>query len=82
MGRKAKTRRNAYGAWLHFLRREKNLTQAEAAKGSGIPRTTLMHWERTGNLTGRREILRLAKTYGVRVERLLRAEKFRSKSDH
>jgi transcriptional regulator with XRE-family HTH domain len=77
MGRKPKTRRNAYGAWLHFLRKEKNLTQGEAAKKTGIPRTTLMHWERTGKLAGRKEILRLAKTYSIPVQRLLRAEKFR-----
>jgi transcriptional regulator with XRE-family HTH domain len=75
MGRKSKTRRNSYGAWLHFLRREKKLSQAEVAKLSGIPRTTLMHWERTGNLAGRAQILKLAIIYGVSVQELLRVEK-------
>jgi transcriptional regulator with XRE-family HTH domain len=77
MGRKPKTRRNFYGAWLHFLRREMELSQAEVSKRSGIPRTTLMYWERTGNLTGRKQILKLAKIYKVSVQKLLRVEKSR-----
>jgi transcriptional regulator with XRE-family HTH domain len=75
MGRKPKTRRNPYGAWLLFLRKEKGLSQEEAAKQSGIPRTTLMVWERTGNISGRKPILKLAKVYGVSVQKLLRVEK-------
>jgi transcriptional regulator with XRE-family HTH domain len=75
MGRKPKTRRNPYGAWLLFLRKEKGLSQEEAAKQSGMPRTTLMFWERTGNISGRKQILTLAKVYGVSVQKLLRAEK-------
>ena len=75
MGRKPKTRRDSYGAWLHYLRKQAKLTQDEAAKISGIPRTTLTTWERTGDLPGRAEIVRLAKTYGVSIPRLLRAEK-------
>jgi transcriptional regulator with XRE-family HTH domain len=75
MGRKPKTRRNSYGAWLLLLRKEKGLSQEEAAKQSGIPRTTLMYWERSGTITGRKQILKLAKTYGVSVQKLLRAEK-------
>jgi len=75
MGRKPKTRRNFYGAWLLFLRKEKGLSQEEAAKQSGIPRTTLMYWERSGNITGRKQILKLAKIYGVSVQKFLRVEK-------
>ena len=52
MGRRPKARRNSYGAWLHYLRREAKLTQEEAAKVTGIPRTTLTTWERTGELPG------------------------------
>jgi len=77
MGRKPKTRRNSYGAWLHFLRQEKKLSQDEVAKRSGIPRTTLMYWERSGNITGRKQILKLAKIYGVSVQKFLRVEKSR-----
>ncbi len=73
MGRKPNTRRNAYGAWLHFLRKEKGLSQEEVAKLSGIPRTNLMYWERTGRLVGRKQILKLAKIYKVSVSKLLRA---------
>jgi transcriptional regulator with XRE-family HTH domain len=77
MGRKPKTRRNSYGAWLHFLRRERELSQEEVARLTGIPRTTLMYWERTGNLAGRRQILALAKIYRVSVQKLLRTENSR-----
>lgn len=75
MGRKPKDRRNSYGAWLHYLRVEAKLTQAEAAKLADIPRTTLTTWERTGDLPSRKEIFRLAKTYRVSIQRLLRIEK-------
>jgi transcriptional regulator with XRE-family HTH domain len=77
MGRTPKTRRNPYGAWLLLLRKEKGLSQEEVAKQSGIPRTTLMYWERSGNITGRRQILKLAKIYGVSVQKFLRVEKSR-----
>jgi transcriptional regulator with XRE-family HTH domain len=75
MGRTPKSRRNPYGAWLLLLRKEKGLSQEEVAKQSGIPRTTLMYWERSGNITGRRQILKLAKIYGISVQKFLRAEK-------
>ena len=75
MGRKPKARRNAYGAWLHYLRKEAKLTQEEAAKLAGIPRTTLTTWERTGEMPGRREISRLAGAYRVSILRLLRVDK-------
>jgi len=77
MGRKPKARRDSYGAWLHYLRKEANLTQEEAAKLTGIPRTTLTTWERTGELPGRKEIFRLSKAYGISLERLLRTEKLK-----
>ena len=77
MGRKPKSRRSPYGAWLLLLRKEKGLAQEAVAKRTGIPRTTLMYWERSGNLAGRKQILKLAKIYGVSVQKLLRAEKAR-----
>jgi transcriptional regulator with XRE-family HTH domain len=77
MGRKPKARRDAYGAWLHHLRKERNLTQQELAKLAGVPQTTLAYWERTGKLTGREIIFRLAKALGVSVKTLLRVEKSR-----
>lgn len=75
MGRKPKKRRNDYGAWLHYLRKERGLTQEEVFKLTGIPRTSLMYWERTGNLIGRKQILKLAKTYRVTLQELLRPGK-------
>jgi hypothetical protein len=36
-----------------------------------------MYWERSGNITGRKQILKLAKIYGVSVQKFLRAEKSR-----
>ena len=74
MGRKPKSRHNAYGAWLHFLRKEKGLSQEEVARKTGIPRTNLMYWERTGQLVGRKQILKLAKIYKVSLSKLLRPE--------
>ena len=73
MGRRPKARRDAYGAWLHHLRKERGLTQQEVAKLTGIPQTTVAYWERTGNLTGRAIILKLAKALRVSVSELLRA---------
>jgi transcriptional regulator with XRE-family HTH domain len=75
MGRRPKARRNSYGAWLHHLRKEAKLTQEKAAKMTGIPRTTLTTWERTGDMPGRKEIFQLAKAYGVSIQKLLRTEK-------
>jgi DNA-binding XRE family transcriptional regulator len=75
MGRRPKKRRNAYGAWLHFLRKERGLTQEEVSLLTGLPRTTLMYWERTGNLLGRKQILKLAKVYRIPVAQLLRVGK-------
>lgn len=77
MGRKPKARRDAYGAWLYHLRKERKLTQQELAKLVGVPQTTLGYWERTGKLTGREIIIRLAKSLDVSVNNLLRVEKSR-----
>ena len=75
MGRKPTARRDTYGAWLHHLRQERNLTQTELAKRAGVPQTTLAYWERTGRLTGRKVILRLAAALDVSIVKLLRSDK-------
>jgi transcriptional regulator with XRE-family HTH domain len=75
MGRKPKERRNAYGAWLHLLRKEKGLTQVELSKIIGVPQTTLAYWERTGKLAGREIIIKMAKALNVPIQKLLRADK-------
>ena len=75
MGRKPIARRDAYGAWLHHLRKERRLTQQKVAKLTGIPQTTVAYWERTGNLTDRAIILKLAKALRVWVVGLLRVRK-------
>jgi transcriptional regulator with XRE-family HTH domain len=75
MGRKLSVRRDPYGAWLHHLRNERNLSQQELAKLTGIPQTTLAYWEKTGKLTGRAGILRLAEALEVSVDELLRTDK-------
>jgi len=59
---------------LYHLRKERNLTQQELAKLVGVPQTTLGYWERTGKLTGREIILRLAKSLDISVPTLLRIE--------
>jgi len=77
MGRRPKTKRNSYGAWLHYLRKQKSLSQAEVAELTGIPRATLRRWERAGRLPAREEIVKLARLYEVTIEKLLRADKLR-----
>lgn len=75
MGRKPKARRDAYGAWLQHLRRERKLTQQELAKRAGVPQTTLAYWEKTGRLTGRQIILRLASALDISLNKLLRPDR-------
>jgi transcriptional regulator with XRE-family HTH domain len=77
MGRKPKARRDSYGAWLQYLRKEHGLTQQALAKEIGVPQTTLAYWERSGKLPGRMIILRLSTTLKVPLRKLLRQEKNR-----
>ena len=72
MGRTPKTRRDPFGAWLYHLRTEKALTQQKLSAVTGIPQRTIAYWERTGKLSGRKEIIALAKAVGVSVGKLLR----------
>lgn len=74
MGRKPKKPRDPYGAWLHHLRMELGLTQQALSDLTGIQQRTIAHWERTGKLSGRKEILALAKALRVSVTELLRAK--------
>ena len=73
MGRKPNERRNRYGAWLHHLRSQKGLSQDELSKLTGVPQSTLAYWEKTGKLTGRETIFKIAKALDVSVVKLLRA---------
>lgn len=75
MGRKPKSRRDAFGAWLSHLRSERQLTQQKLSELTGIPQRNIAYWERSGKLKGRREILQLAKALNVSVKSLLRAER-------
>ncbi len=74
MGRRPQSRRDPYGAWLHHLRTERNLTQEQVAEAVGVPQSTLAYWERTGKLPGRGVILKLSRTFGVSIQQLLREE--------
>jgi transcriptional regulator with XRE-family HTH domain len=51
------------------------MTQHQLARLTGIPQTTLAYWEKTGKLTGRKPILRLAAVLRVPLPKLLRANK-------
>jgi transcriptional regulator with XRE-family HTH domain len=42
------------------------------SKMTGVPQSTLAYWEKTGKLTGRETIFKLAKALGVSVAELLR----------
>jgi transcriptional regulator with XRE-family HTH domain len=79
MGRRPKSKRDAYGAWLYHLRKEKRLTQQQLSGLTGIPQRNIAYWERTGNLKGRREILRLSEALGVSLRELLRVERARER---
>jgi transcriptional regulator with XRE-family HTH domain len=72
VGRKPKHPRHPYGAWLHHLRTEAGLTQQALSDLTGIQQRTIAHWERTGRLAGRNEIMSLAKALKVSVPGLLR----------
>ena len=74
MGRKPNERRNRYGAWLHHLRSQKGLSQDALSKLTGVPQSTLAYWEKTGKLTGRETIFKIAKALDVSVEELLRQD--------
>jgi transcriptional regulator with XRE-family HTH domain len=74
MGRKPKTRRNSYGAWLHLLRTEKGLSQDALCEIIGVPQSTWAYWETTGKFAGRDVILKTAKALDVTVEKLLRVD--------
>ena len=75
MGRKPKTRRDPYGAWLLHLRKERGLSQDEISKLTGVPQSTWAYWEKTGKLAGREIIIKAAKALGVSVQTLLRPDK-------
>jgi transcriptional regulator with XRE-family HTH domain len=48
------------------------LTQQKLSDLTGIQQRTIAHWERTGRLAGRKEILALSKALKVSVPALLR----------
>jgi transcriptional regulator with XRE-family HTH domain len=75
MGRKPKSRRDAFGAWLCHLRNEQELTQQQLSDLTGISQRNIAYWERSGKLKGRQEILKLATALRVPVKVLLRAER-------
>jgi transcriptional regulator with XRE-family HTH domain len=75
MGRKPKSRRDVFGAWLYHLRTEQGLTQQKLSDLTGISQRNIAYWERSGKLRGRPEILKLAEALGVSVKVLLRAER-------
>jgi DNA-binding XRE family transcriptional regulator len=56
---------------LRNLRKEADLTQAEAARTSGLARQTIIRLEKAGNYPGLKTLRALAKAYGLTVEELL-----------
>ena len=75
MGRKPKSKREPYGAWLHHLRTERDLTQSKLSELTGIPQRNIAYWERSGKLKGRAEILKIAEAFDIPVDELLRVAK-------
>lgn len=58
-----------FGQWIKEKRIEKGWTQADLAKVSGIPQTTISGWEsgKVTNFIVDERLYRLAKAFSVRI---------------
>ena len=72
---KLKERRSRYGAWLNHLRKKKGLSQDALSRKTGVPQSTLAYWEKTGKLSGRETIIKMAEALDVSVQELVRPQK-------
>ena len=82
MGRRPKTaRRDPFGAWIHYLRKQAGLSLEEVNErlyqltGNAPSPSAISKWERLGGLGGRNTIPALASILGVSIEELLRVRR-------
>ncbi len=74
IGKNGPKRLTMYGAWLRFLRKERNLTQMELAQMTGLTQRTISDWENEGTITGRTQILAMCEALHVKPEVLLKVK--------
>ena len=62
------------GAFLKALRKEKNLTQEQAAEQLGVSNRTVSRWETGTNMPDISLLLVIAELYGVSIPELIDGE--------
>ena len=63
------------GAFLKALRKEKNLTQEQAAEQLGVSNRTVSRWETGTNMPDISLLLEIAELYGVSIPELIDGER-------
>ena len=63
------------GAFLKTLRKEKNLTQEQAAEQLGVSNRTVSRWETGTNMPDISLLLEIAELYGVSIPELIEGER-------
>jgi len=63
------------GAFLKALRKEKNLTQEQAAEQLGVSNRTVSRWETGTNMPDISLLLEIAELYGVSIPELIEGER-------
>ena len=63
------------GAFLKTLRKEKNLTQEQAAEQLGVSNRTVSRWETGTNMPDIGLLLEIAELYGVSIPELIDGER-------
>jgi DNA-binding XRE family transcriptional regulator len=74
MGRPFKSVRHAQGAHIAALRKQKSLTQAEAAKILGVPQANIALWEKSDKPPRADVLPKMAALYGVKLDDLFVAK--------
>ncbi len=69
------------GAFLKTLRKEKNLTQEQAAEQLGVSNRTVSRWETGTNMPDIGLLLEIAELYGVSIPELIDGERKSEKMD-
>ena len=64
------------GAFLKTLRKEKNLTQEQAAEQLGVSNRTVSRWETGTNMPDISLLVEIAELYGVSIPELIDGESF------
>ena len=63
------------GAFLKTLRKEKNLTQEQAAEQLGVSNRTVSRWETGTNMPDISLLVEIAELYGVSIPELIDGER-------